>query len=139
MLKGIHDSSGCAGHRTRVYVVYIDTWIGSRVGSGRSGLPGITAKAPFSDVPIYLEHVPLTFEHSRPHFLHQHSKRSKKQEEKKKREKSHDWKHEYCRSQTAIGEEVPTWYRARWYYWKGIIASRDQRTGYEYSRVCKTM
>ena len=47
---------------------------------GLRGKPGILPKTPFLVVPVYLGDIPPTFEHSRPHFLRHHGKRSKKQE-----------------------------------------------------------
>jgi hypothetical protein len=72
-----------------VYIIrYV--WGIYRLGVSPPGLPEILPETSFLRVPIYLTHVPLIFGDSKPHFLHQHSKRRKKKKEKKKREKSHD-------------------------------------------------
>ena len=47
--------------------------------TGPTGLPGFLPKTPFSCVPIYLAHIPLTFERSKQRFVHQHSITSQKQ------------------------------------------------------------
>ena len=45
-------------------------------------------------MPDNLEHIPLMFELSKPHFWNQHIKRGKKMKGKKEKERDHGWNHE---------------------------------------------
>ena len=45
-------------------------------------------------MPDNLEHIPLMFELSKPHFWNQHIKIRKRTKEKKEKERDHGWNHE---------------------------------------------